>query len=154
VNRDQLAAFQNATIDDLLWPGIRLLIVGVNPGLWTAAVNAPFARPGNRFWPALHRAGILNRQVDASEGMSENDLAHVRERGLGITNLVARATARADELGADELLQAPAHIERVVDEYSPKVVAILGITSYSTPTKRSTASLRSTRSRPTRPAST
>ena len=78
---------------------LRLLIVGINPGLWTAAVNAPFARPGNRFWPSLHRAGMTSRLVDASRGLSAQDEEDLLARGIGITNLIGRATVRADELG-------------------------------------------------------
>src|SRR5699024_4746277 len=98
-------------IDDVL-PGpahaeqLRLLIVGINPGLWTAAVNAPFARPGNRFWPSLHRAGLTSRLVDASLGLDEDDEQDLHERGIGITNMIGRATVRADELRREELQRA------------------------------------------------
>src|SRR6478735_8975477 len=68
-SRTELLAFRGATVDDLLGPDVRLLFVGINPGLWTAAANAHFARPGNRFWPALHAAGITSAVVDASAGM-------------------------------------------------------------------------------------
>lgn len=81
---------------------LRLLIVGVNPGLWTAAVNAPFARPGNRFWPSLHKAGLTDHQIDASLGLSAEDELHLLERGIGITNLTGRPTVRADQLSRDE----------------------------------------------------
>src|SRR3954454_10979281 len=70
VKASELAEFNGALVDDLLDERTQLLFVGINPGLWTAAVNAHFARPGNRFWPALHLAGILPRLVDASTGMS------------------------------------------------------------------------------------
>src|SRR6185503_9529621 len=96
--RAELEAFHGAKVDDLIGPGLRLLFVGINPGLWTAAVNAHFARPGNRFWPALHRAGITERPIDASEGFSPEDVAELVRRGVGISNLVSVATARADEL--------------------------------------------------------
>lgn len=120
-------------VDDILPAedsGLRLLIVGVNPGLWTAAVNAPFARPGNRFWPSLHRAGLTDHVVDAASGLSPEDEHQLLSRGIGLTNLVGRATVRADELTRDELL-AGAH--RVVDlarQWRPKVVAIAGITAF------------------------
>lgn len=99
--RAELERFRDAVVPDLIGPGCRLLFVGINPGLWTAATGAHFARPGNRFYPALLRAGILLRPVDPTSGMSEDDKAHLIERGVGITNLAPRATARADELTAD-----------------------------------------------------
>lgn len=101
-------------LDDVL-PGphcggaeLTLLIVGINPGLWTAAVNAPFARPGNRFWPSLARAGLTDYEIDASCGLSAEDEEHILSRGIGITNLVGRPTARADELSRDELREGAA----------------------------------------------
>ena len=103
--RDDLAGFNGATVDDLLPEHPKLLVVGINPGLWTAAVNAHFARPGNRFWPALHRAGITSRPVDASEGLPETDRDELLAAGVGITNLVPVATARADELSARTALR-------------------------------------------------
>lgn len=109
---------------------LRLLIVGVNPGLWTAAVNAPFARPGNRFWPALFRAGMTEYPIDASRGLSPEDENHLLSRGIGITNLVGRATARADELGREELRRAGELLVERVCELQPRVVAIAGITAF------------------------
>ncbi|MGK0714971.1 mismatch-specific DNA-glycosylase [Leucobacter sp. W1153] len=109
---------------------LRLLIVGINPGLWTAAVNAPFARPGNRFWPALFRAGLTEYPIDASRGLSSNDEEHLLSRGIGITNLVGRATARADELDRDELRLAGKQLVRRVGELQPRTVAIAGITAF------------------------
>lgn len=98
-----LDSYRGAVIDDINIDGCRLLVVGINPGLWTAKVGAPFARPGNRFWPALHRAGITPRLIDARDGLTDDDLAMLADAGLGFTNVVARATARAGELGADEI---------------------------------------------------
>ncbi|MBP6685574.1 MAG: mismatch-specific DNA-glycosylase [Leucobacter sp.] len=109
---------------------LRLLIVGVNPGLWTAAVNAPFARPGNRFWPALHQAGLTEHLVDASLGLSAYDEAHLLSRGIGITNLVGRATARADELTREELRAGAARLVERVRALAPERVAIAGITAF------------------------
>ncbi len=123
-------------IDDVLpaepdeSPRLRLLIVGINPGLWTAAVNAPFARPGNRFWPSLHRAGLTDRQVDATRGLDPRDEAALLDRGIGITNIVGRATARADELTKQELRDGAAHLVRRVRALRPACVAIAGITAY------------------------
>ncbi|WBL17894.1 mismatch-specific DNA-glycosylase [Citricoccus sp. NR2] len=122
-------------IDDVLPADpdrLRLLIVGINPGLWTAAVNAPFARPGNRFWPALYRAGMTERPVDASRGLTGQDARDLVNRGIGITNLVGRATARADELSRDELVEAGQRLIARVVELRPEVVAIAGITAFRT----------------------
>lgn len=120
-------------IDDVLPPPeipLRLLIVGINPGLWTAAVNAPFARPGNRFWPSLHRAGLTDHEIDASIGLLPEDEAHLAARGIGITNLVGRATARADELSRDELRAGGADLVGRVAVLKPRVVAIAGVTAF------------------------
>lgn len=107
-----------------------MLIVGINPGLWTAAVNAPFARPGNRFWPSLHKAGLTDHVVDASLGLRDDDLQHLLDRGIGITNLIGRATARADELSRAELLESGTRIVERVRTLLPQKVAIAGITAY------------------------
>ena len=128
--RSELEAFRGARVDDLLPPSLRLLIVGINPGLWTAAANAHFARPGNRFWPALHRAGITRAQLDVSGGMSDDDRAELTELGIGITNLVPEATARADELTAAQFAVARDRLAEVVRAHRPKVVAVLGKTAY------------------------
>lgn len=120
-------------IDDVLpAPGepLKLLIVGINPGLWTAAVNAPFARPGNRFWPSLHRAGLTDHEIDSSLGLMPADEKHLAERGIGITNLVGRATARADELSREELRAGGADLVSRVTELGPRTVAIAGITAF------------------------
>lgn len=124
-------------IDDVLpEPGrgeeLRLLIVGINPGLWTAAVNAPFARPGNRFWPSLHRAGLTSRKVDASRGLDPEDEQDLHVRGIGITNMIGRATVRADELGREELRQAGSVLIQRVWTLRPRAVAIAGITAFRT----------------------
>ena len=92
---------------------VRLLFVGINPGLWTAATQTHFAQPANRFYPALLRAGIITRAVDPSAGMTDEDRDHLRSRGIGITNLVRRATARADELADDELREGGRRLETV-----------------------------------------
>ncbi|EOM76152.1 mismatch-specific DNA-glycosylase [Rhodococcus rhodnii] len=130
--RAELEAYRDAEIHDLVGPRCRLLFVGINPGLWTAAVGAHFARPGNRFYPALAAAGIVDRPIDASRGMSDDDARALTERGIGITNLVRRATARADELTKDELRAGRAELHETVRRISPSVVAILGITAYRT----------------------
>lgn len=131
-SREELEAARGRQVDDLVGPGLRLLIVGINPGLWTAAANAHFARPGNRFYPALHRAGIVDRTIDAAAGMTAADRAALVAAGIGITNLVRRATARADELTPEELRDGAARVARAVAAYRPAVVAFLGITAYRT----------------------
>jgi TDG/mug DNA glycosylase family protein len=101
--RVELEAFRDQSVDDLVGPGVRLLFVGINPGLWTAATNTHFARPGNRFYPALYLAGITNRLLDSAAGLDDAARRHLLERGIGVTNLVNRATVRADELSPAEL---------------------------------------------------
>jgi double-stranded uracil-DNA glycosylase len=128
--REYLETFRDATVPDLVGPGLRLLFVGINPGLWTAAVQTHFAHPGNRFYPALALAGIIERPIDRSAGMSQEDRAHLVERGIGITNLVERATARASELGVAELKAGAARLEATVAELRPRVVAVAGISAY------------------------
>ncbi|SLM94067.1 mismatch-specific DNA-glycosylase [Brachybacterium nesterenkovii] len=125
-----LEAARDAVVDDLLPDPLRLLIVGINPGLWTGATGAHFARPGNRFHPALAAAGITDRLIDPAEGYAPEDLAHLRAIGLGITNLVRRATARADELSDDELREGAARLVRTVLTHRPAAVAVAGITAY------------------------
>ena len=127
---DAMDAMDDVLPDPSLEQELRLLIVGINPGLWTAAVNAPFARPGNRFWPSLHRAGLTGRQVDASRGLSTADEQGLTGRGIGITNLVGRATARADELSRSELRAAGAQLIERLEQLRPHTVAIAGITAF------------------------
>lgn len=128
--RAALAAFHGAPVDDLIGRRVRLLFVGINPGLWTAAVNAHFARRGNRFWPALHAAGITPTLVDASDGMRPADAAMVTALGVGITNLVPTASARADELTAAALRAGGTALVAKVRRLRPRVVAVLGLTAY------------------------
>jgi TDG/mug DNA glycosylase family protein len=128
----QLQGFRGQTLPDLLGPSTRLLFVGINPGLWTAAVQAHFSRRGNRFYPALHAAGIVDRVIDASSGFRPEDRQLLLDVGIGITNLVPVATARADELTADQLHAGALALERTVAQVRPKVVAMLGITAYRT----------------------
>lgn len=128
--RAELDAFRGHEVSDLVGPGLRLLFVGINPGLWTAAVQTHFAHPGNRFYPALYRAGITAYEIDRAVGMSDADRAHLVGRGVGITNLVTRATARAAELSKDELRAGGERLVAFVAEHRPRVVAIAGITAY------------------------
>ncbi|HNQ08126.1 MAG TPA: mismatch-specific DNA-glycosylase [Tetrasphaera sp.] len=128
--RAELESFLDAEVPDLLGPDCRLLFVGINPGLWTAATQTHFAHPGNRFYPALLRAGIIDRQIDPAAGMTDADRAYLVARGIGITNLVRRATARADELITAELLAGGEQLLATVGAVAPRVVAIAGITAY------------------------
>ncbi|MBK1784705.1 G/U mismatch-specific DNA glycosylase [Prauserella cavernicola] len=123
---DQLAAAHGRTIDDVIEPGLRVLFCGINPGLYSGATGHHFARPGNRFWPALHRGGFTPRQLAPSEQ------GELPSYGLGITNLVARTTARADELTAEELRAGGEDLTRKVAKYRPRLLAIVGITAYRT----------------------
>lgn len=128
--REELVEFQGATVDDLLPDRLRLLFVGINPGLWTAAVNAHFARPGNRFWPALHRAGITEAEIDASCGLPEDARAELFGKGIGISNICPIATARADELTRVQLRDGGERLRTLVRVSAPAVVAVLGITAF------------------------
>ena len=132
-----LDAFRDAVIDDINLDACRLLIVGINPGLWTAKVGAPFARPGNRFWPALHAAGITPRLIDAREGLSDDDLRLLAEAGLGFTNVVARATARADELTTADIREGGRILDDKVARQrelrgGPEIVMVAGIGAFRT----------------------
>lgn len=129
-SRADLQQFRDRTVPDLLPEPLHLLFIGINPGLWTAATGAHFARPGNRFYPALYRAGITRHLVNAADGYRPEDLAELTARGIGISNLVPRATARADELTRNELAAAPARLDDLVTTHTPRVVAVLGITAY------------------------
>ncbi len=130
--RAELATYRDATVPDLVPPVLKLLFVGINPGLWTAAVQTHFARPGNRFYPALLEAGVVDRRIDPSAGMTDVDRDYFRDRGIGITNLVHRATARADELTREELLAGREALDAFVATHRPAVVAVLGVTAYRT----------------------
>ncbi|MFJ8613574.1 mismatch-specific DNA-glycosylase [Streptomyces sp. NPDC093675] len=129
-SRAELDGFRGGTLPDLLGPRTRLLFVGVNPGLSAVALQAHFPRRSNRFYPALYRAGITDRLVDASSGFAPGDREYLAERGIGITALVPRATARADELSPAELLAGAEALAGTVVHVKPRVVAVLGITAY------------------------
>ena len=126
----ELQAFRGHEVADLVGPGLKLLFVGINPGLWTAAVQTHFAHPTNRFYPALAAAGITDYEVDRVAGMSDADRAHLVGRGIGITNLVRRASARASELSREELREGGERLRRFVAEHRPAVVAVAGISAY------------------------
>ncbi|MDQ4037472.1 MAG: mismatch-specific DNA-glycosylase, partial [Actinomycetota bacterium] len=120
----ELAAAGSRTVPDVIGPGLQVLFCGINPGLWSGALGQHFARPGNRFWPALHRSGFTPRQLAPEE---QDELVSY---GLGVTNLVPRTTARADELGRDEIVAGARRLARLVAEHAPAWVAVLGVTAY------------------------
>jgi TDG/mug DNA glycosylase family protein len=122
--RREVAAAYGKPLPDLIAPGLKVLFCGINPSLYSAAVGHHFARPGNRFWPALHAAGFTDRLLRPDEQ------GQLLGRGLGITNLVGRATAAADELTAEELIAGARQLEAKVRRYRPAFVAVLGVTAY------------------------
>ena len=120
---------------DLGGAGVRLLLCGVNPSLRSAETGLHFARPGNRFWPALHLAGVTPRRLAPAE---QHELLAL---GVGITNLCARPTRRADELTPGELLAGALALEALVEDWRPGVLAIVGITAYRAALSRPRAAL-------------
>jgi len=134
-NREQLLAAAGQTITDVIGPDLWVLFCGINPGLYSGATGFHFARPGNRFWPALHAAGFTDRLLPPSE--QRELLRH----GCGITNLVARTTASADELQAEELIAGHRKLLAKVKRYAPRFVAVLGITAYRSAFQKPDATL-------------
>lgn len=122
--KEQLAAAAGKTVPDVIAPDLRVLFCGINPGLYTAAVGHHFARPGNRFWPALHRSGFTTSQVSPFD---EHDLL---ETGVGITNVVARATATAAELTKADFITGGRKLRAKVRRYRPRILAVLGVGAY------------------------
>jgi double-stranded uracil-DNA glycosylase len=130
--RAELESFAGTTVPDLLGPGLRLLFVGINPGLWTAATQTHFAHPGNRFYPALLLGGVIDRPIDRGTGFTDDDRDYLVRRGIGITNLAKRATAKASELTADELRRGGEALRALVCDRTPAVVAVAGVTAFRT----------------------
>lgn len=122
----QIAAARGRTFPDVIGPGLKVLFCGINPSLYSAAIGHHFGRPGNRFWPALHAAGITDRLLSPCED------ATLLERGCGLTNLVAGATARADELTDEQLRAGGRRLRRKLRRWGPAWVAVLGVTAYRT----------------------
>ncbi len=120
----ELAAAQDATLPDLIRPGLRCLFVGINPGLWSAASGHHFGNPANRLWPTLHAAGFTPRRFLPADG---DELLAL---GLGITNLVSRATATAAEISPAELRAGVPALTHLIERYRPAVVAFLAMTAY------------------------
>jgi TDG/mug DNA glycosylase family protein len=121
---EELEAARTRTIPDVVAPGLRVLFCGINPGLVSGATGHHFARPGNRFWPALYRSGFTPRQLRPDEQ------AELLTYGLGVTNLVGRTTARADELTRAELLAGGAALRSKVEALRPRWLAVVGVTAY------------------------
>ena len=131
----ELQAAAGKSIKDVVAPGLDVLFCGINPGLYTAATGHHFARPGNRFWPALFAAGFTPRLLHPSE---QRELLKL---GFGVTNLVNRATVAADELDPAELHAGRDRLERTVKRYKPRIVAIVGIGAYRVAFNRPRATL-------------
>ena len=122
--RAELLAAVAKTVPDLNAPGLKILFAGINPGLYSAAIGRHFGRPGNRFWPALYAGGLTSRLL------SPYDEKELLALGYGITNIVKRATAAADELSAEELVAGARRLAAKVSRYRPRIVAILGVQAY------------------------
>ena len=122
--KDELEAARDKKISDVMAPGLEVLFCGINPGLYSGATGHHFARPGNRFWPALHKSGFTPRLLSPFE---ERELL---ELGLGITNVVNRTTATAAELSTDEIKAGAAALRRKVKRSAPRVVAVLGVQTF------------------------
>jgi TDG/mug DNA glycosylase family protein len=120
----ELEAARDKRIRDVIAPGLDVLFCGINPGLYSGAIGHHFGRPGNRFWPALHLGGFTDRQL------TPYDERELLDRGVGITNLVSRTTARADELSPQELKRGGINLRRKVLRNRPRFLAVLGLSSY------------------------
>ncbi|MEV6795976.1 G/U mismatch-specific DNA glycosylase [Streptomyces sp. NPDC051320] len=123
---EELEAARDRLVPDLVADGLRVLFCGINPGLMTAATGHHFARPGNRFWPVLHRSGFTPRLLPPAEQ------AEILAYGLGITNVVARASARADELTPEEYREGGRILRTKVERLRPAWLAVVGVTAYRT----------------------
>ena len=134
-SKEEVAAAAGRTVKDVIAPDLRVLFCGINPGLYTAAVGHHFARPGNRFWPALHRAGFTPRLFSAFE---ERELLAL---GCGVTNVVARATAAAAELRPEEFVRGGRLLKKKVERYRPRFLAVLGVGAYRAAFDRPKAAL-------------
>ena len=121
---DEIRAAAGKTLPDVIAPGLDVLFCGINPGLYTAAIGHHFGRPGNRFWPTLHRAGFTPRLLSPYD---EHELLPL---GYGITNVVDRATAAADELSREEYVEGGRRLAARLRKYKPAVLAVLGVGAY------------------------
>jgi TDG/mug DNA glycosylase family protein len=125
-SKAEILASHGKTVPDVIAHDLRVLFCGINPGLYSGATGCHFARPGNRFWPALYAGGFTDRLLSPFE---ERELL---TRGCGITNVVRRATAAASELSNEELIKGGRALEKKVRRYRPKFLAVLGVTVYRT----------------------
>lgn len=132
-SKAELQAAYGAVVPDVVRPGTRVLLCGINPSLWSGAVAHHFANPSNRLWPTLHASGWTPRRLHPSETDA------ILDAGLGVTNLVARATARADELDDDELRAGLPLVGALAERYAVGWVAFLGLTAYRVATGDRTA---------------
>jgi TDG/mug DNA glycosylase family protein len=132
---DELRAAAGKTVPDVIGPNLRILFCGINPGLYSGATGHHFARPGNRFWAALHGAGFTDRRLWPWE---DRELLHYR---LGVTNLVRRATGSADELAPDELVAGRRKLLVKLRRHSPGYIAVLGVGAFRTAFARPNAML-------------
>ena len=133
--RDELAAARGRGVADIIAPGLKVLFCGINPGLYSAAVGHHFARPGNRFWAALFRAGFTDRLLAPS------DERLLLAQGYGITNIVDHATAQASALSAEELRAGARLLEKKVRAFRPHILAVLAIDAYRKAFERPAAHL-------------
>ena len=124
--KEQLRAATEKTVRDVIAPDLRVLFCGINPGLYTAAVGHHFARPGNRFWPALYAGGFTDRLL------SPFDERELLKSGYGITNVVARTTASADMLTKEEIVAGGERLRAKILRYRPRILAVLGVGAYRT----------------------
>jgi TDG/mug DNA glycosylase family protein len=125
-SRAELLAARSKTVPDVIAPRLRVLFCGINPGLYSGATGHHFARPGNRFWPVLYRAGFTEQLLAPAEEQA------LLQRRLGVTNLVARTTASANELTKAELVKGRRRLQAKVERYEPRIVAVLGVGVYRT----------------------
>ena len=124
--KEQIAAAKGKTVPDVIAKNLRVLFCGINPGLYTAAVGHHFARPGNRFWPALHRSGFTERLLSPFEERA------LLQSGVGITNVVPHATATAAELITEDFIRGGKDLSAKVKRYQPAILAVLGVGAYRT----------------------
>jgi double-stranded uracil-DNA glycosylase len=124
--KEQLLAATEKTVKDVIAPHLRVLFCGINPGLYTAAVGHHFARPGNRFWPALYAGGFTDRVL------SPFDERELLKNRYGITNVVPRTTNSADQLSREEIIAGGERLRAKVLRYQPRVLAVLGVGAYRT----------------------
>jgi len=122
--KEQLVAAEAKTVRDVIAPDLAVLFCGINPGLYTAAVGHHFARPGNRFWPALYAAGFTDRLLSPFE---ERELLKL---GYGITNVVPRASSSADKLTKEEFINGGERLRKKILRYRPRILAVLGVGAY------------------------